>query len=662
MRFLKTDLAMALVGLTFTRDASQTKPLPDFNKDKLVRNYVVDDFKVDMEKRTVELSFSSETEVGRWFGVEVLDHSQGAIDFSRLNTRAPFLMDHNSRDQVGVVENAWLDHSQRKGRALVRLSKSARGEEILQDIDDLIRTNISVGYTIQKAILKEQRKEEDIYLITEWQPYEISLVSIPADTNVGVGRSAIVNNENNADVPQNEPIAIIPANQQRANRMNWDYFIDKDGNQVRQRVNENGERYGDIEMVRAVGDTAERGAESERKRVGELMQLGERFGASDLVRQYIDENKSPAELQNAILERMHGNQGKPITEQPKSNNANIGLTGDEARSFSLMRAVRAMLPNATLADREAAAFELECSEAAQKAYGRSAQGILVPADVLSRVFEVGTSQNGATLVGTDHRSDMFIEMLRNRSTIMSLGFIMDGLVGDAEIPKQTGGATAYWLGEEEDVPASSPATGQLKLSPKTVGGRVEISRKLMQQSSPAAEQLVWNDLNRALALKIDKAAYYGTGGDNQPLGLKNISGVNAVSFGAVNPTFAEMVAMESEIASDNADVDRMSYVINAAMRGHFKTAPRMGAGTESTIWEPGNTVNGYRTEVTNQIEAGDVFFGNFADLIIAMWGGLDLTIDPYSLSAKGGLRIVGFQDVDFVLRNTESICYGKKTV
>ena len=120
--------------------------------------------------------------------------------------------------------------------------------------------------------------------------------------------------------------------------------------------------------------------------------------------------------------------------------------------------------------------------------------------------------------------------------------------------------------------------------------------------------------------------------------------------------------MESEIASDNADVDRMSYVINAAMRGHFKTAPRMGAGTESTIWEPGNTVNGYRTEVTNQIEAGDVFFGNFADLIIAMWGGLDLTIDPYSLSAKGGLRIVGFQDVDFVLRNTESICYGKKTV
>lgn len=663
MKINRVNMALALAGMAFIRDASQTKPLPDFNKDKLVRNYVVDDFKVDMEKRTVELSFSSETEVGRWFGIEILDHSQGAIDFTRLHSRAPFLMNHNSSDQVGVVESAWLDQSQRKGRALVRLSKSARGEEILQDINDLIRTNISVGYTIQKAILKEQREHDDVYLITGWQPYEISCVSIPADTTVGVGRSSEkLNNENNPAVPQNEPIAIIPTNQQRAKRMNWDYFTDANGNQVRQRINENGERYGDIEMVRAVGDTAERGAETERKRVSELMQLGERFGAGDLVRQYIDENKSPAELQNAILERMHGDQGKPLTEKPKSSNANIGLTGDEARSFSLMRAVRAMLPNATQADREAAAFEIECSEAAQKAYGRSAQGILVPADVLSRVFEVGTSQNGATLVGTDHRADMFIEMLRNRSTIMNLGFIMDGLVGDAEIPKQTGGATAYWLGEEEEVAASSPATGQLKLTPKTVGGRVEISRKLMQQSSPAAEQLVWNDLNRALALKIDKAAYYGTGGDNQPLGLKNISGVNAVSFAAVNPTFAELVQMESEIASDNADVDRMSYVINAAMRGNFKTSAKFGSGTESTIWEPGNTVNGYRTEVTNQIEAGDVFFGNFADLIIAMWGGLDLTIDPYSLSAKGGLRIVGFQDVDFVLRNTESICYGKKTV
>ena len=217
------------------------------------------------------------------------------------------------------------------------------------------------------------------------------------------------------------------------------------------------------------------------------------------------------------------------------------------------------------------------------------------------------------------------------------------------------------MGEDEEVGASNPTTSQLKASPKTVGGRVEITRKLLQQSSPAAEDLVWNDLNRSIALKIDHAAYYGSGSANQPLGLKNISGINAVNFAADNPTFAELVKMESEIASDNAEADRMAYVINAAMRGHAKTTARFGSGTESTIWEVGNTMNGYRTEVTNQIANGDVFFGNFADLIIALWGGLDITVDPYSSSAKGGVRIVGFQDVDFILRNTASICYGKKS-
>lgn len=663
---LSTSIVCGLLtGAYFKRDASQTKPLPDFNKDKLFRSYVVDDFKVDIDKRTVELSFSSEAEVGRWFGVEILDHTQGAIDFSRLNARAPFLLDHNSRDQVGVVESAWLDHSQRKGRALVRLSKSSRGEEILQDIADLIRTNISVGYIIKKATLKEQREHEDVYLVTEWQPYEISSVSIPADTSVGVGRSSEkVNNENNLPTQQNEPIEVkTQVNQQRAFYMNWDHFTDKDGNYCRQQFNDKGERFGAIEILRKAEDTATRGVEAERKRVSELMQLGERFGASDLVREYIDENKSPADLQNAILERMHERQGKPITEQARSSNTNIGLTGDEARQFSVFKAIRAQLPNATNADREAAAFEFECSEAAQKAYGRSAQGILVPTDVLNqRAFELGGGAgSGGNLLGTDHRGDMFIDLLRNRTTIMQLGHVMGGLVGNVEIPKATGGATAYWVGESDDVTGSNPTVGQRELSPKTVGALVDITRSLLQQSSPDAENIVWNDINKALALKIDKAGYYGSGTNKQPLGLKNISGINAVLFQSDNPNYEELVEMESQIAADNAEVDRMAYVLNALMRGHCKTTPKFGTGTESVIWESGNTVNGYRTEVTNQIENGDVFFGNFSDFIIGLWGGLDITVDPFSLSASGGLRIVSFQDVDFALRNNESICYGKKT-
>lgn len=657
MKINRINLAMALAGTYFTRDASNTV-LPEFNKEALTRSFTFERASIDEEKRTVELSFSSEVEVQRWFGFEVLDHSAGAMRMDRI-IGGSLLLNHDWDDQVGVVESVRID-ADRKGRAVVRFGRSAHAEEIFQDVKDGIRKHVSVGYRVLGAKLKETRDDNDVYLITDWEPYEISLVSVPADITVGVGRSAIVNNENTPANLQNEKInnTQIP-HQQRTHIMNWEYFTDEKGNQVRQQVDAEGKRFGAIELVRAVDDTAEQGAQAERKRVSDIIALGERFGAGDLVRQFIDENKTATDLQAAILERTHKKQSKPLREQTRDSN--LGLSDSEVQRFSLVRAIRALLPNATQADKEAAAFEMECSREAEKAYGRTAQGILVPSDVLNRAFEKGgTSSSGASIVAEDHRADMFIDMLSNRTSIMGLGYVMGGLVGDVDIPKQTAGSTAYWLGEDEEVGGSNPTTSQLKASPKTVGGRVEITRKLLQQSSPAAEDLVWNDLNRSIALKIDHAAYYGSGSANQPLGLKNISGINAVNFAADNPTFAELVKMESEIASDNAEADRMAYVINAAMRGHAKTTARFGSGTESTIWEAGNTMNGYRTEVTNQIANGDVFFGNFADLIIALWGGLDITVDPYSSSAKGGVRIVGFQDVDFILRNTASICYGKK--
>lgn len=657
MKINRINLAMALANTCWTRDASNTV-LPEFNKEVLTRSFTFERSSIDEEKRTVELSFSSEVEVQRWFGFEVLDHSAGAMRMDRI-MGGSLLLNHDWNDQVGVIESVRID-ADRKGRAVVRFGRSAHAEEIFQDVKDEIRKHVSVGYRVLGAKLKETRDDNDVYLITDWEPYEISLVSVPADITVGVGRCAIVNNENKPLSSQNNNIdnTQIP-HQQRTHIMNWEYFTDDKGNYVRQQKDENGNRFGSVEIIRTADDTAQRGAEAERKRVSDLMALGERFGAGDLVRQFIDENKTATELQTEILERMHGKQGKPLSEQTR--NSNLGLTGSEISQFSLARAIRALLPNATRAEKEAATFELECSREAEKAYGRTAQGILVPNDVLSRVFEKGgTTSSGASLVAEDHRADMFVDMLRNRTTIMQLGQVMGGLVGDVDIPKQSTSSEAYWVGEGADVTGSQPGTTQLKASPKTVAGRCDITRKLLQQSSPDAENLVWNDLNRSIALKIDHAAYYGSGTTNEPLGLKNISGINAVNFVGINPTFAELVQMESEISSDNAEADRMAYILNASMRGYAKTTARFGTGTESTIWEPGNTINGYRTEITNQITNGDVFFGNFADLIIALWGGLDITVDPYSLSASGGLRIVGFQDVDFILRNTASICYGKK--
>lgn len=142
--------------------------------------------RIDDERRTVELTFSSEEPYERWWGTEVLDHSAGSIRLDRLNAGGALLMDHNTRDQIGVVERAWIEG--RKGRAIVRFGRSSRAEEIFQDVKDGIRKLVSVGYRIHDLVLERETDGQGTYRATDWEPYEISLVAVPADPTVGVGR------------------------------------------------------------------------------------------------------------------------------------------------------------------------------------------------------------------------------------------------------------------------------------------------------------------------------------------------------------------------------------------------------------------------------------------------------------------------------------------
>jgi HK97 family phage major capsid protein len=348
--------------------------------------------------------------------------------------------------------------------------------------------------------------------------------------------------------------------------------------------------------------------------------------------------------------------------------ADVGLTDKEARNFSFLKVIRALVDPTDRRAQEAAAFEFEASRAAAAKRGKDSDKFVIPTDVLTRALNTSTTgtasgDTGGFGIATTLMAQSFIDILRNRATIMQLGTVMGGLQGNIDIPKQVAAAQGYWVGEDGDATESNLDLGQISLSPKTVAAFSEITRKLMVQSSLDVEALVRADLAKALALTIDKAGYYGTGTDAQPLGITNQTGINAVDFAAVQPTFAELVEMETQIALDNADVASMAYVGNAAFRGHAKTTLKFpGVNGSATIWEPGNTVNGYRTEITNQVNSGDVFMGNFADLLVAMWGGLELLVDPYSNSKKGRLRVVVFQDVDFALRRTQSFCLGKKPV
>ena len=160
------------------------------NGEKRFRELTIDKRAVDEESRTVELAFSSEEPYERSFGVEILDHDQQSADFSRLHSGAPLLVNHDPNDQIGVVESARIDDD-RVGRAVVWFGKSQRAQEIFGDVQDGVRRLVSVGYYV-KQVEKAERDGDELatYRVSSWQPLEISLVAVPADPTVGVGRSA----------------------------------------------------------------------------------------------------------------------------------------------------------------------------------------------------------------------------------------------------------------------------------------------------------------------------------------------------------------------------------------------------------------------------------------------------------------------------------------
>ncbi len=344
----------------------------------------------------------------------------------------------------------------------------------------------------------------------------------------------------------------------------------------------------------------------------------------------------------------------------------IGMSADDLKRYSVLRAVRAALSG----DWRDAGLEREASDAVATKLGRQPRSFFIPFDWMkaeTRDLIKGTAAQGGYLVGTELLAASFIDLLRNKMLVREAGAtIMAGLVGDIAIPRQTGGATGYWVAENGAPTESQQALDQVAMSPKTVGAFTDISRKMLKQSSIDAELFVRNDLALVIALMIDLASLHGTGSSNQPTGVASQTGVNVVAIGANGGaiTNAHVVDMETQVSIDNADLGRLAYLTNAAVRGKLKSTEKV-SGYPVYVWGESQTpLNGYRGLVTNQVRSdltkgtgtnlSAVFFGNWADLIIGMWGELDMLVDPFTASSTGAVRVIAFQDIDIAVRHPGS--------
>lgn len=587
----------------------------------------------DNGNREIDLTFSSDSVIDRWFGGEILDHSPGSVRMDFLNGgTAPLLDMHNWDKQIGVIQSAEIGED-RKGHATARFSRNAQADEIFKDVNDGIRRNVSVGYRIHKMQLESKDEDREVYRIVDWEPLEISIVSIPADQTVGVGR-ADSGNETETIVIQPEEDRAMP-----------DPKDDK----------ETAVELSDAEKDKIRADKLKK----EENRCEDIMKLATRHNLRKLGDEHIRKGTSIEEFRGILLEQIHD---APL-DTPA---ANLGMEDREVQQYSIFRAVRAIVSGNF---EKEAPFEYECSMAVADKIDRAPKGFYVPHDVqrggmwcnpddvvrrmMNRAAPMDTGEN-SDLVATMHLAGSLIEALRARAIIMGLGArTLSGLVGNVDIPRINTPGSFGWVGEGDDSSDTEVATGTVSMSPKTVTGSVPITRRLLLQSSPDVEMLVREDLVTGAGLAIDLAAIQGTGSSNQPKGILNQTGIGTVTISSAgDPTWPEMVEFETDVSESNALRGSLHYLMRPTVVGNAKVKPK--ATNQAIFVVEGNMCNGYPVHGTTQMPANGILFGNYNEVLIGFWGVMDINPDTATLAKSGGIVLRVFQDCDTNVRHAAS--------
>lgn len=263
-----------------------------------------------------------------------------------------------------------------------------------------------------------------------------------------------------------------------------------------------------------------------------------------------------------------------------------------------------------------------------------------------------------------------IDLLRAKLVVRQLGAkFLTGLQGTFSIPRQTGKATVYWFNESGSATASNQTIDQVPFVPKVAIALTSVSRQFMNQTSVDAEDFVKEDLAETMARELDRVAINGAG-TTQPLGLLQIPAIQTASAGLALgssggvPTYAAMVAMESLVATNNADVGSLSYLTNPKVRGELKTTPLIGTTFPNFVWTPDDKVNGRPAYVTSNVPSNgtkgsgsalsSIIYGNWNDLIVAQWEGVGILVNPYTNQASGAVVISMEMSVDVEVRHNES--------
>lgn len=603
----------------------------------------------DEQNRTVIVAFSSEQSVQRSFGLEVLSHNPIDVDLSFLASgRAPLLLEHEREDQIGVVESATIDQD-KVGRAVIRFSKGKEGDEVFQDVLDGIRSNISVGYKITGQRIEDTPNGKVVYC--QWTPVEISVVSIPADQTVGVGRAAdevatesqSINNNENGSQSVNETIGSqseqTTSDSQIANEVTTEAEI-ADLTNTAQRSDQSIK--GKNTMTIETQFDADSIRSAERARVSEITSIAKRFDAEDVATQFVADGRSVDEFRAAVLEKM--------SKAPAvRSTATIGLPDKEAQEYSLGRAIAALVSG----DWSEAGYELECSRAAAKAQGKlqTRSNLFVPAEVLTR----SAGANAVTAAGNPslvNRTKVgFMDVLFNNTIAQRLGVqYMTGLNGVIELPKFTSAVQARFVDEGQDGTIDAITSGVVELKPRTLVALAELTRSMVLNGT-AMEQRIQAQLQKAVATKIDAAVFEA---------ILAETGIAWGTLGAGGVDYAAIRELIKDVEVANALNDMAMFAFNPIVGNALATTVKDTNTAGIYLRADDGSVAGYQTASSNHV-GSNIIFGDFSNVTVGNWSTLELAIDDSAKFASGGFLLRAITDIDVAVTRPEAFA-GYKNV
>jgi len=611
----------------------------------------------------VSIAFASDLPYERWWGIEILDCSPEAVRLDRLNDGAAILYNHNWNDLRGhhVPQSVVADGHVVRGDAIIswacdegktialitgnHLTKASVGYEVHAVVEqtttksgDPISRNLD-GRLFGRVLERCQREAPGdlavfrraldhaagpldraadaptTYRVIDWEPLENSLVTVPADASVGVGRMA-----DRDTAPPQTPASIPDPIPQGARTVT-------------------------PEEIAALKAAANADALQRIKNIESLAKQFESFGLGDMPAQAISSGISAEDFTKQLMAH--------VAQRGQAWTPEIGLSAQEVKRYSIVRAIRAMLAN----DWSGAGLEREASnafaaKAQQAGLQRQAENsFFLPMEVQRRDMTVGTTTAGGNMVATTLRPQDFIELLRNATLLKSLGArTLSGLVGNADITKQTGAATGYWLSTEATAITESQQTiGLLQLRPKVLGAYTEISRLLLQQSTPDADMFVMEDLAQVLGVALD-AAGINVGGSGAPVGILGTGSIGA--FTGTSLGLAALLDAQVDVAGSNALHPGCAYLTTPTVASLLAQRQRF-TSTDTPLWK-GNILEGevlgFKAVSTNQMPAATAIFGDFRQVIFAEWGALELAANPYANFAAGITGIRAFLTADVGVR------------